>query len=121
MNFQDTAARIEKLLRARALDGYEIMLGASRNLSIEVKEQKVDTFKCSAPVGASVRVLKDRRMGFSFSTSLEETDLARMIDNAVIGAAAQTEDACHGFPSPAACPDIAGMFDDRLSEIGEDK
>lgn len=121
MNFQDTAARIEKLLRARALDGYEIMLGASRNLSIEVKEQKVDTFKCSAPVGASIRVLKDRRMGFSFSTSLEEPDLARMIDNAVVGAAAQTEDVCHGFPSPAACPDIAGMFDDRLSEIGEEK
>src|SRR5512147_2700964 len=115
MDFQETAARIEKLLKGRALDGYEIMLGSSRNLSIEVKEQKVDTFKCSAPVGVSVRVLKDRRMGFSFSTSLDEADLARMIDNAVVGAAAQTADECHGFPLPGDWPDIAGMFDDDLA------
>ncbi len=121
MDFQETAARIEKLLKGRALDGYEIMLGASRNLSIEVKEQKVDTFKCSEPVGVSVRVLKNRRMGFSFSTSLDEADLTRMIDNAVVGAAAQTADECHGFPLPAACPEIGGMFDEGLGAIGEEE
>ncbi|KAF0215627.1 MAG: PmbA [Geobacteraceae bacterium] len=120
MDFQETAARIERLLQSRALDGYEIMLGASRNLSVEVKEQKVDTFKCSQPVGVSVRVLKSRGMGFSFSTSLDETDLSRMIDNAVVGAETQTPDEFHGFPGPEAYPEIEGMCDEGLVEVPEE-
>jgi PmbA protein len=109
MNLQQTAARIEKLLESRGLDGYEIMLGASRNLSIEVKEQMVDTFLCSEPVEVSVRVLKAGGMGFSYSTSLDGADLSRMIDSAIVGAETQTPDDCHGFPLPreyAAMPDI---------------
>ena len=121
MDFATTAARIEKLLSGRGLDGYEIMLGASRNLSLEVKEQKVDSFKCSAPVGVSVRVLKDRSMGFSFSTSLADADLGRMIDNAVTGARFQTPDDCHGFPLPEECPAMSGLFDEGLAAVPEEE
>lgn len=121
MDFQETAARIERLLKSRALDGYEIMLGASRNLSIEVKEQKVDTFKCSQPVGVSVRVLKSRGMGFSFSTSLDEADLSRMIDNAIVGAETQTPDESHGFPEPQPYPVIEGLWDEGLADVSEDE
>ncbi len=119
MNFQKTADAIERLLKGRGLDGYELMLGASRNLSIEVKEQKVDSFKCSEPVGVSVRVLKDRGLGFSYSTSLAEADLGRMIDYAVTGARFQTPDDCNGLPLPEAFPVIAGMYDEGLAAVGE--
>ncbi len=121
MNIQETAARIERLLARHALDGWEILLGASRNLSIEVKEQQVDSFKCSEPVGVSVRVLKDRRMGFSYSTSLSDADLARMIDNAVMGAAAQTPDDAHCLPDPGPYPVIEGLFDEALETAGEEQ
>ncbi len=121
MNFQETASRIEKLLTSRPLDGWEIFSVASRNLSIEVKEQKVDSFTCSEPVGVSVRVLKAGSMGFSFSTSMDETDLARMIDSAVVGAENQTPDEFHAFPLPEAYPDIPGMFDEGLAMVGEEE
>lgn len=119
MDFQETAGRIEKLLASRALDGYEIMLGSSRNLSIEVKEQKVDTFKCSQPVGVGVRVRKEAGMGFSYSTSLDEADLARMIDNALVGAETQTPDECHRFPLPQEYPVLTGLVDDELAAVNE--
>ena len=92
MDFKYTADKIESLLRGRPLDGWEIFQVASRNLSIDVKEQKVDTFTCSAPAGVSIRVLTAGRMGFSFSTSLDEADLGKMIDNALVGAENQTAD-----------------------------
>jgi len=120
VDFQETAGRIEKLLNSRSLDGYEIMLGSSRNLSIEVKEQKVDTFKFSQPVGVSVRVQKGAGMGFSFSTSLDEADLARMIDNALVGAETQTPDECHGFPPPQEYPVLAGLVDEGLAAVTEE-
>ncbi len=119
MDFNETADKIESLLRARPLDGWEIFQVASRNLSIEVKEQKVDTFTCSAPVGVSIRVLTAGRMGFSFSTSLDEADLGKMIDNALVGAENQTADEFLGFSPPEAYPDIPGLFDEGLSLVGD--
>jgi PmbA protein len=119
MDFQQTAGKIERFLKSRSLDGYEIMLGASRNLSLEVKEQKVDSFKCSQPVGGSVRVLKAHGMGFSYSTSLGDSDLSRMVDNAIIGAETQTPDGFNGFPLPQKYPELPGMFDERLAAVGE--
>ena len=42
MNIVHIADRVEQLLKSRALDGYEIMTGNSRTLSIEVKDAKVE-------------------------------------------------------------------------------
>lgn len=121
MNQSEIADAIEKLLTAQAVDGYEISVGASRNLSIEVKEQKIDTFKCSAPVGVSIRVLKADGLGFSYSTSLAEGDLARMVTDAVTSAENQTPDSCHDFPEPLPYPRVEGLFDPELAGIDEDR
>lgn len=120
MNQSEIADTIEKLLSARSIDGYEISVGASHNLSIEIKEQKIDTFKCSEPVGVSIRVLKSEGLGFSFSTSLADSDLARMVADAVTSAENQTPDPCNGFPEPRPYPLIEGLFDKELAGVDED-
>ena len=112
---------VESLLRSRSLDGWEIFSVSSRNLSVEVKEGRVDAFTCSEPVGASVRVLKAGSMGFSYSTSLNEADLGRMIDSALVGAENQTPDEFYGFPLPGDYPAIPGMFDEGLALVGEEE
>lgn len=112
---------VRTLLEARPLDGWEITAASSRTLSIEVKEQKVDSFKCAEPVGVSIRVLKGGGMGFSFSTSMDEADLARMVENALVGAGAQTPEEFHAFPSPASYPAIPGLFDDGLAAVAEEE
>ncbi len=119
MDLTGLADRVERLLKGRGLDGYEIMAGDSRNLAIEVKERKVDTFKCSNPVGVSVRVLKGQGMGFSFSTSLDDADLGQMIDNAMVGAETQTPDADYDLPGPQQYPAIEGLFDPGLAAVAE--
>jgi PmbA protein len=119
MDLNLTADRVASLLKGRSLDGWEIFQVASRNLTIEVKEGKVDTFTCSEPVGVSVRLLKGGSMGFSFSTSLDDADLSRMIDGALVGAENQTPDECHAFPEPGEYPAIPGMYDEGLSGVAE--
>lgn len=110
---------VEPLLNGRDLDGWEIMAGHSRNLSIEVKDQKVDTFRCSEPVGLSVRLLKGRGLGFSYSTSLAEADLIQMIDNALIGAATQTPDEYNSLPDALPLPRLEGLYDETLRSVPE--
>jgi PmbA protein len=119
MQLTGTIDKIESLLKGRAMDGYEISLSVSRNLAIEVREQKVDTFKCSAPLVVSIRVLKASAMGFSYSTSLDESDLAKMIDNALSSAEIQTPDEFSGLPVPMAYPVLPGLFDESLASIDE--
>lgn len=119
MNLLELTDRVERLLKGRGLDGYEIMAGYSRNLSIEVKERKVDTFKCSNPVGVSLRVLKGQGMGFSYSTSLDDADLGVMIDNALVGAETQTPDSDYDLPGPQQYPVIEGLYDPDLPAVTE--
>ncbi|RQW77777.1 MAG: TldD/PmbA family protein [Geobacter sp.] len=119
MDFQKTAENMEQILKTRSLDGWEIFQVASRNLSIEVKEQKVDTFTSSQPVGVSVRIFKAGRIGFSFSTSLDEPDLSKMVDSALVGAENQTADECLGFPGPLSYPEMPVLVDEGLSLVGE--
>lgn len=113
--------QIELLLRKHTLDGWEIMAGTSRNLSMEVKDQKVDTFRCSAPVGVSVRLLKGEGLGFSFSTSLDKVDLERMIGNAITGADTQTPDRFNDLPGALPIPELAGLYDPKLASVPEDE
>ncbi|GAM07881.1 hypothetical protein OR1_00150 [Geobacter sp. OR-1] len=120
MELQKIIDNVETLLKGRALDGWEIMAGASRNLSIEVKDQKVDTFRCSEPVGVSVRLLQGEGLGFSFSTSMEQADLVRMIDNALVGAATQTPDRFNGLPQAMPIPRLEGLFDSTLETVPEE-
>lgn len=121
MNTTDIIQIVAPLLRTRALDGWEITAAASRTLTIEVKEQKVDAFKCAAPLGVSIRVLKGGGMGFSFSTSMAEADLVRMVDNALVGAEAQTPDADYGFPEPSRYEELPGLFDEGLAAVAEEE
>ena len=121
MDFNAIAAKVERLLSSHPLDGWELVFSASRNLSIEVRESKVDTFKCSAPTGVSVRVLKEGGMGFAYSTSMDESDLSRMVDNALVAAQAQTPDEHYAFPSRATFPELAGLLDEHLPGIQEEE
>src|SRR5512134_1133189 len=115
MHTNEMIDAVTALLKARPLDGWEVTAASSRLLSIEEKEQKVDTFKCSAPVGVSIRVLKNGGMGFSYSTSMDPADLGRMVENALVGAETPAPDEHHAFAEPGSCPDIAGLYDEGLA------
>jgi len=119
MQTREMIETVTALLKGRPLDGWEVTAASSRLLSIEVKEQKVDTFKCSEPVGVSIRVLKDGGMGFSYSTSMAAADLGRMVENALVGAETQTPDEHHAFPEPQPCPEIPGLYDEGLAAVTE--
>lgn len=117
MNIVAIADRVERLLKARTLDGYEIMTGHSRSLSIEARDGKIDTFKSAEPVGVSIRVLQQGGMGFSYSSSFAEGDLQRMIDSAVLGARMQTPDEFNILPESAAYREMAELADPDLAAI----
>jgi PmbA protein len=117
MNIVEVADRVERLLQKRSLDGYEIMTGSSRTLSIEVKDSKVDSFKAAEPSAVGIRVLKESGVGFSYSSVFAEPDLERMIDSACVGAAMQTPDPFGLLPSAAEYREMPELFDPALMNV----
>lgn len=117
MNIVELADRVEDLLKNRPLDGYEIMTGRSRSLSIEARDGKIDTFRSAEPVGVSIRVLKQEGMGFSCSSSFVDADLLRMVDSACTSALMQTPDRFNILPEPSTCPEMPELLDANLSSI----
>lgn len=120
MELSAHADSVERLLKGRQLDGYEIVISHSRDLSVEAKGGKLDAFKCSEPFGVAVRVQKGQGLGFSFSTTLDPAALARMAEGAIVAARMQTPDPCHVLPAPfVAYPELPDLFDPALSGIPE--
>lgn len=117
MNIVELADRVEALLKKRSLDGYEIMTGHSRTLSIEARDGKIDTFKAAEPVGVSIRTLKQGGMGFSYSSSFVDADLLRMVDAACTGAQLQTPDQFNLLPAAAIYQEMPELLDKDLAAI----
>lgn len=117
MNIVELADRVEALLKIRTLDGYEIMTGHSRTLSIEAKDGKIDTFKAAEPVGVGIRTLQNGGMGFSYSSSFVDADLKRMVDSACTGAQLQTPDQFNLLPAASVYQEMPELFDKDLGAV----
>lgn len=68
------AIKLMNIAMKKGADKAEVYVKTSKSLSIEVKEQKIDTLESSMTMGYCIRVIKDNRLGFSYSTNPDEMD-----------------------------------------------
>ncbi len=89
----------------RKLDGgnweWELFAVDGQSISIEVREGEVDTFKSSRNRGVSLRVRKDERIGFSFTTDFSDASFDRMLEQAAAAASAGEPNEYASFARPA--------------------
>ncbi len=119
-NGPSTETRFADKLLQLALDAgadeAEVYVKLARNLSIDVKEHQIDTLERSDSIGYSVRVFKNGRLGFSYST-----DPAEMIEIArrAIEASDFTEpDESNGLPIGNSSSEVS-VYDDSISALNE--
>ena len=70
--------RLEKL----NLDQFEVYFENRTATRIDSKDQEIDSLSRSHDVGLAIRLIKDQKLGFSFTTSLEDTAIQRAIETA---------------------------------------
>src|SRR5689334_17800591 len=63
-------------------DQFELYFERRRATKIDSKEGKVDSLSRSEDVGLAVRLIKDRRLGFSYTTSLEKDAIEKAVRTA---------------------------------------
>lgn len=95
-------------------DQAEIFIKSSRNLSVEIKGQSIDSLKSSLSFGYSLRIIRNRRLGFAYSSAREEKDA--VIRNALEAAEYTEEDGSLDLPDAADFADVE-VVDPEIGNI----
>lgn len=112
---------IEKSLGSRS-DAFETYLVGYRSLSVEVKDQELDFLEVAEERGAALRVIKDEKLGFSFSSTLAEQDLERMVENALFSSTPIPQDPCYTFAEPPeSLPEVRGLLDPEIAAVSRER
>lgn len=80
-------------------DQFELFFQRRTSTKIDSKDQQIDSLSRSEDVGLAVRLVKDRRLGFSFTTSLEKDAIDRAVQSALEIATFMPEDPHVGLHS----------------------
>jgi PmbA protein len=103
---------LESKLKENHNHHYEIYLSHVDSTSIEVKDQQIECFTTAQSNGLALRILKDNRMGFSYTTQFTKDSFEQVIARALTSARYASPEECNDFPSQTGpLPDL-NLFDD---------
>jgi PmbA protein len=112
------AGELIHLALDRGADEAEAFIRSSKDLSIEIKDQQIDALESSLTVGYSLRVIKDKRLGFSYSTDREAS--TSVVEKAVEAARWVDRDEYLELPEPSDSRSVE-IFDPRISSTSEEE
>ncbi|MBI5286402.1 MAG: TldD/PmbA family protein [Deltaproteobacteria bacterium] len=105
------------MLKGKA-DACEIFFSSQEGFTVEVKDRKVDSSTVSSSQGVGLRVIKGKRLGFSFSSDLSPESLKRAVEDALMGAQGVSVDELLGFPPPhEIISGDLGLYDPTLFDV----
>jgi PmbA protein len=110
------AGLLEAALRKGA-DSAEVYLKLSKGLSVDAKGQEVESVESSVDFGYALRVIKDQKLGFSFSTVID--DAKGVVERAIETAQWTGPDEYLNLPGPLP-PRQVEVFDPAIASLGED-
>jgi PmbA protein len=112
------AGELIQLALDRGADEAEAFIRSSKDLSIEIKDQQIDALESSLTAGYSLRVIKDKRLGFSYSTDREAA--VSVVDQSVEAARWVDRDEYLELPEPSDSG-IVDIFDPGIHSISEEE
>jgi len=98
-------------------DKAEVFCKSYKNISVEVKDRSVEALSSSFSSGYSVRVIKNNRLGFSFST--DPTEAGRVVMRAIEASQYADQDPYLDF-APSSPANAVAVFDESIRDIKED-
>ncbi|MDO8518683.1 MAG: TldD/PmbA family protein [Deltaproteobacteria bacterium] len=108
---------IRDILSRKKIADYEIYLEQGRELTIEVKEGKVDAMEEGMTSGFALRVLSGQKIGVSYGTDFSQKALEAAVAHAFESSAHTTPHPHHGWPAPAKSYPSVSNLDASLSSI----
>ena len=117
-DFIDFCGDLVKQAIRKGADEAEVFLTSGRESEVSTRLNEIDTIKEAATRGLGIRVIKNKRLGFVYSTDFLEDHLSQLIDSAIELSAEASEDEFNGLaePLPNETTDL-GLYDPRIRKL----
>lgn len=111
------------LERAAALGAglAEAYLNSDRELTVEVREGRVETMKLARDQGLGLRVMVDGKSGFAFTTDLSRQAVENIARQALANASRTAADPYRVLPKPYAGYPRLDIYDPAINQAGEEE
>lgn len=96
----------------------EVYQSASRTLSVEVKSGEVEAMESAVGYGYGLRVIKDGRLGFSYST--DRAEAGRVVETALETSGFSEHDGFLDLPEPVK-PGTPEIYDTEVASVKDDE
>ncbi len=108
---------VEKALK-KGCDSAEVFMKSSQGISVEAKKGSVEALEASRDFGIALKVIKNKKLGFSFTTDLAEIE--ETINKALESAEWTGIDEHIGIPD-CTVPGNVMIFDDKIKQVKEEE
>jgi len=105
-------------LALKYTDQAEIYVEKEEGVNVDIKKDKVDFAKEAYTFGLGIRVIVDDRMGFSYTTQLD--NIESIVKKAIFNAKANEIDKNFAFASKTAYSKIKDIFDPKIEYLDLD-
>ena len=121
MNYKElTEKLVNKCLKLGA-DQAEVYLQSSRNLSIGILNNEIETIEEASSHGVGFRVFVEGRMGFSHCNDFNDNALEDTIKRAVAFAKLTTPDENNVLPDDQGVTNVSGLYDPEIAAVSMEK
>lgn len=94
----------------------EVYLLHDKELSVEIVDSQVDTLKEADETGMGIRVIKDGRVGFAFTSDLSDQALKNAVEDAINISIFTSQDEFHRLPEKASYQDM-DLYDTETANM----
>ncbi|MGC9516412.1 MAG: TldD/PmbA family protein [Methanomicrobiales archaeon] len=102
-------------LAKKHTDLAEVYVEMEQNWDIDIQKDEVDFAKELIVLGVGVRVIIDDKMGFSYTSNLD--NINNMVEGAVFNARANVADENYSFASKSDYKKVKGTYDSRIESL----
>ena len=116
---------LKKILKKK-VDRAEVFLSSTRALKIAVLDQKIESIDEIIDKGLGIRVIKNKKLGFAFTSEFDDSIIENTIERAIANAKNTEADEFHALPnklvaqptsaSTKLSTSSAGLFDSKIDK-----
>jgi PmbA protein len=119
-DYQALAKKLMARAKKQGAQQAEVFIEVGREASCRVRDGEIEDLTQATSKGVGIRVFKNKRLGFAWTSDFTDGSLNAFVDRAVVLAEAAAPNALNGLPPRAELKghaDVGALFDDAIASL----
>ncbi len=121
MDYIAIAEQVIKTCKRKGADLAEAYLASKRELSLKVRNGKIESIQEASSYGLGLRVISGNKLGFAYVNDFRPESLEETVDRALEFARFLTADENNVLPDDPGVTEVKGLYDPGLSQVALDR